>query len=144
MPVSPRQALALAALALIALASCASPFGRQYEYEEELYLDLDGSATLVVNSSLAALAALHGLDVPLEPTASVDRDAIRELYASPVTDVTRVSRPWRRDGRRFVQIRMEVSDVRQLPSVRPFAWAEYGMTTLGYGAALLIFHFGSV
>ena len=133
MPVSPRQALALAALALIALASCASPFGRQYEYEEELYLDLDGSATLVVNSSLAALAALHGLDVPLDPTASVDRDAIRELYASPVTDVTRVSRPWRRDGRRFVQIRMEVSDVRQLPSVRPFAWAEYGMTTLGDG-----------
>ena len=57
----------------------------------------------------------------------------RELYASPVTDVTRVSRPWRRDGRRFVQIRMEVSDVRQLPSVRPFAWAEYGMTTLGDG-----------
>ena len=99
MPVSPRQALALAALALIALASCASPFGRQYEYEEELYLDLDGSATLVVNSSLAALAALHGLDVPLDPTASVDRDAIRELYASPVTDVTRVSRPWRRDER---------------------------------------------
>jgi hypothetical protein len=133
MPVSPRQALALAALALIALASCATPFGRQYEYEEEVYLDLDGSATIVVNSSLAALAALHGLDVPLDPGAPVDRDAIRDMYMSPVTAVTRVSRPWRRDGRRFVQIRLEVSDVRQLPSVKPFAWAEYGMTTLGDG-----------
>jgi hypothetical protein len=133
MPVSPRQALALAALALIALASCATPFGRQYEYEEEVYLDLDGSATIVVNSSLAALAALHGLDVPLDPATPVDRDAIRDMYMSPVTAVTRVSRPWRRDGRRFVQIRMEVSDVRQLPSVKPFAWAEYGMTTLGDG-----------
>ena len=133
MPVSPRQALALAALALIALASCATPFGRQYEYEEEVYLDLDGSATIVVNSSLAALAALHGLDVPLDPAAPVDRDAIRDMYMSPVTAVTRVSRPWRRDGRRFVQIRVEVSDVRQLPSVKPFAWAEYGMTTLGDG-----------
>src|SRR5687767_7805105 len=133
MPVSPRQALALAALALIALASCATPFGRQYEYEEEVYLDLDGSATIVVNSSLAALAALHGLDVPLDPGAPVDRDAIRDMYMSPVTAVTRVSRPWRRDGRRFVQIRLDVSDVRQLPSVKPFAWAQYGMTTRGDG-----------
>ncbi|HTV00021.1 MAG TPA: hypothetical protein VMF13_05765 [Luteitalea sp.] len=133
MLVSPRQALALAALALIALTSCARPFGRQYEYEEEVYLDLDGSATLVVNTSMAALAALHGLDVPLDPTAPVDRDAIRSLYASPVTEVTRVSRPWRRDGRRFVQVRVSVSDVRQLPSVKPFAWAQYGMGTHGDG-----------
>jgi hypothetical protein len=133
MPVSPRQALALAALALIALASCATPFGRQYEYEEEVYLDLDGSATIVVNSSLAALAALHGLDVPFDPAAPVDRDAIRDMYMSPVTAVTRVSRPWRRDGRRFVQIRVEVSDVRQLPSVKPFAWAQYGLAPLGDG-----------
>ena len=133
MLVSPRQALALAALALIALTSCARPFGRQYEYEEEVYLDLDGSATLVVNTSLAALAALHGLDVPLDPSAAVDRDAIRHLYASPVTEVTRVSRPWRRDGRRFVQIRVSVSDVRKLPTVKPFAWATYEMTTYGDG-----------
>ena len=131
MPFPARQALALTALAILLLASCARPFGRQYEYEEELYVELDGSATVTVNTSLAALAALHGLDVPLDPAAAVDRDAIRAMYSSPVTTVTRVSRPWRRDGRRFVQIRLDVSDVRQLPSVKPFAWARYGFTRLG-------------
>ena len=119
-----RQAFALTVLALLVLTSCARPFGRQYEYEEEIFIGLDGSATVIVNTSLAALAALHGLDVPLDPAAPVDRDAIRALYASPVSEVSRVSRPWRRDGRRFVQVRLEVSDVRRLPETRPFAWAQ--------------------
>lgn len=125
MPVSARQGLALTVLALLFVASCTRPFGRQYEYEEEVYVDLDGSATVIVNASLASLAALHGLDVPLDPAAPVDRDAIRDMYSSPVTEVARVSRPWRRDGRRFVQVRLDVTDVRQLPSTRPFAWARY-------------------
>lgn len=129
----PRQTLALAALALLLLTSCARPFGRHYEYEEELFIDLDGSATIVVNTSVAALAALHGLDVSLDPAAPVDRDAIRAFYTSPVTEVTRVSRPWRRDGRRFVQVRLEVTDVRKLPSVKPFAWATYAFATQGDG-----------
>ena len=30
---------------------------RQYEYEEEVYLSLDGSATIYVNSSIPALNA---------------------------------------------------------------------------------------
>src|SRR5918993_3654963 len=121
----PRRALALTALALVVLASCARPFGRQYEYEEELFIALDGSATVIVNTSLAALVALHGLDVPLDPAAPVDRDRIRAFYTSPVTAVTRVSRPWRRDGRRFIQVRLDVTDVRKLPDTVPFAWASY-------------------
>jgi hypothetical protein len=131
MSLSPRQALALTALALLFLASCARPFGRQYEYEEEVYIDLDGSATIIVNASLASLAALHGLDVPLEPGAPVDRDAIRRMYSSAVTEVTRVSRPWRRDGRRFVQVRLEATDVRRLPSTRTFAGARYTFAASG-------------
>jgi hypothetical protein len=123
-----RRALALAALALLALASCARPFGRQYEYEEEVYIDLDGSATVIVNSSMAALAALHGLDVPLDPLAAVDRERIRALYQSPVSQVTRVSRPWRRNNRRFIQVRIEVPDIRRLPEAAPFAWARYTFT----------------
>ena len=34
-----------------------------YEYEEELYLGLDGSATLNVNASVPALVALRGVDL---------------------------------------------------------------------------------
>ncbi|AMY07330.1 hypothetical protein LuPra_00497 [Luteitalea pratensis] len=130
MPSLPRQAFALAALALL-LTSCARPFGRQYEYEEEIYVSLDGSATMTVNTSMAALAALHGLDVAIDPAVPVDRDRIRALYSTPVTTVTRVSRPWRRDGRRFVQVRLEVADVRRLSQAPPFAWAHYAFTQKG-------------
>ena len=42
---------------------------RQYEYEEDVYLSLDGSATVYVNGSLAALNALRG--------ASFDPDVTR-------------------------------------------------------------------
>jgi hypothetical protein len=118
----------LAAITLLSTAACGSGLlGRQYEYEEDLTLDIDGSATLVVNASLPALAALRGLPVPTDPSVRLRSDEIRALFESPITDVTRVSRPWRRNGRRFVQVRMEVTDVRQLSQVSPFAWSSYGL-----------------
>jgi len=39
--------------------------------------------------------------------------------------VTRVSRPWRRDGRRFIQVRVKVDDVRKLDAAAPFSWSHY-------------------
>ena len=86
---------------------------------------IDGSATLVVNSSLAALAALRGLPVPTESLERFNRDEIRALFQTPVTDVRRVSRVWTRKGRRFVQVRMEIPDVRKLSQAPPFAWSRY-------------------
>ena len=41
---------------------------RQYEYEEEMYLSLDGTATVYVNSSMAALNALRGTSFDTSPT----------------------------------------------------------------------------
>jgi hypothetical protein len=49
--------------------------GKQYEYEEDLTIDLDGSGRLTINASLPALAALRGLDVDPRST-TVDRDRI--------------------------------------------------------------------
>ena len=50
-------------LALLAAVSAAcGVFGPRYEYEEELYLSLDGAATLNVNASVAALAARRAID----------------------------------------------------------------------------------
>jgi hypothetical protein len=119
-------AIVLAALSIAAVAGCGGGiFGKQYEYEEDLRLDIDGSATLVVNASLPALAALRGLAVPTDPSARLDTGAIRALFDTPATEVTRVSRPWRRSGRRFIQIRMDVPDVRRLPEAPPFAWSKY-------------------
>ena len=101
-------------------------FGKQYEYEEDLTVGLDGSGTLTINTSLAALAALRGVD--LDPAAPVDRDRVRAIYDSPVARVTSVPRPWRRRGRQFVQINLEFADVRRLHEAAPLAWSHY---TLG-------------
>lgn len=108
-------------------------FGKIYEYEEDLYLSLDGSANLIINTSIPALVALRGLDLDDSPSAQVDklRGRIRTLYESPLTEVTRVSRPWRRFGRRFVQIRLQVSDIRRLSEVAPFGWSSYELAPEG-------------
>ena len=114
------------ACALLVGAGCSGrSLARHYEYEEEIYLKVDGAATIVVNASLPALAALRGLPVDPAPTARVDREKVRELFASPAARVTRVSRPWRRAGRRFVQVRLETDDIRSLSGAPAFAWSAY-------------------
>ncbi len=124
------RAILVAVLGIAALGSSACSggiLGKQYEYEEDLFLSLDGSATLVVNSSLPALVALRGIEIDSSPSARLDLNRIRAAYQSAVTEVTRVSPPWRRAGRRFVQIRMNVTDVRRLNEAPPFAWSRYAL-----------------
>ena len=118
---------AFAALALVAATTVACGgigLFRQYEYEEDMYLSLDGTATLYVNTSLAALDALRGTSFDTNPDATVDRNRVREYFSSPVTQVTRVT-TWRRNNRRFVQVRLDVGDVTRLGEAKPFAWSTY-------------------
>ena len=125
------RAVLLTILGCVAVATTAcrgGVLGKQYEYEEDLYLSLDGSATLVVNSSLPALVALRGIDVDMNPSTRPDLNRIRSAYQSPVSEVTRVSPPWRRAGRRFVQVRLNVKDIRKLNEAAPFAWSLYTLT----------------
>ncbi len=103
---------------------------RQYEYEEEVYLSLDGSATVYVNSSLAALNALRGTSFDTSPAARVDTAAIRAWFTSPATRVIRVSQS-RRSNRRFVHVRLDVDDITSLGSAAPFAWSTYAFTRDG-------------
>ena len=89
-----RVAVASMTLVAVMLAmACNARFARQYEYEEQIYLDTDGSASIIVNSSIAALVALRAAPLNVDPAARVDRDAVRAFYSSPVTRVTRVSDP---------------------------------------------------
>jgi hypothetical protein len=122
------------ALALVVMAApgCGGSglFGKVYEYDEDLYVSLDGSADLIVNASIPALAALRGLDVDARSTSDL-RDRVRAAYSSPATEVTRVSRPWRRRGRKYVQVRMRVPDVRNLSEAGPFSWSTYELTAQG-------------
>lgn len=127
-------ALLTLALALTSAGCNGRILGKQYEYEEDLYLALDGSATLIINASIASLVALRGLDLDVSPATRVSRevrDKIRAAYQSPTTDVTRVSPPWRRAGRPFVQIRLKVSDIRRLAEVPAQSWSRYELTREG-------------
>ena len=75
-----RQRLALALLAMVAIAgaACGSRlFGPVYEYEEDIYLSLDGSAEVTVNASVPALVSLRGMDLPIDPVARLDLDLLR-------------------------------------------------------------------
>lgn len=111
---------------LLAVAGCnGGPrfLSPQYEYEEDLTLRLDGSATLVVNASIPALVALRGASLPLDPRARVD-PAVRAFYASPYAEVQRVSQ-WTRHGRRFVGVRLRVPDIRTLPKAAAFSGESY-------------------
>jgi hypothetical protein len=116
--------LGAALLTVALLAACGNPLPRKYEYEEETYLRLDGSATVYVNASVPALVALRGMDLPVDWKARLDRREVRALFDSPIAHVANVSAS-RRDYRRYVHLRIEVPDVRQLASAAPFAWSTY-------------------
>jgi hypothetical protein len=119
-----RALCALCLLGVMSACSVNSTLFRQYEYEEEVYLSLDGSATVYVNSSLPALNALRGTSFDAGPEARVDTAAVRAYYSSPATRVTRVSQS-RRNNRRFVHVRLDVDDITKLAGVAPFAWSTY-------------------
>jgi hypothetical protein len=121
--------LGVVLLVLATATGCGGLF-RQYEYEEDVYLSLDGSATVFVNSSIAALNALHGLSLDAGSATKFDRDPFRQYFSSPNTHVTRVA-PSRRNGRRFVHVRMDVDDIRQLGATPPFAWSTYSFARDG-------------
>ena len=119
------------ALCVLVVSACGgTALFRQYEYEEEIYLSLDGTATVYVNSSIAALNALRGTTFDASPDARVDTTAVRAYYATAATRVVRVSQS-RRNNRRFVHVRLDVDDITRLGEVPPFAWSKYQFTSDG-------------
>jgi len=113
----------LAVSAFNAGCSGSGVFKREYEYEEELYLALDGSATLNVNASVASLVALRGADLDPDPRAHIDRRRVRAMFEAEGARAS-VSLA-RRDSRRFVHVSVRVDDVRQLSRLAPLAWSSY-------------------
>ena len=115
---------ALCVLSSVVSVACGTNVFRQYEYDEDMYLSLDGSATLTISTSIPALNALRGTSFDPGSNARTDRDAIRAYFSTPNTHVVWV-RPSRRSNRRFVHVRIEVDDVRRLNQAAPFSWSTY-------------------
>lgn len=128
-----RALVATAALAVVAMAAaCTSSGGvfRQYEYEEEIYLSLDGRATVYVNASIPALNALRGTSFDTAPNTPVDRAAVRRFFETPLTHDIRLNVSLR-SNRRFVHLKMDVDDVRRLSGAKPFDWSLYSFGRVG-------------
>ncbi|HET9362372.1 MAG TPA: hypothetical protein VFO58_21620 [Vicinamibacterales bacterium] len=125
-----RVALSAAACATVAWSCGSGLLGTQYEYEEQIRLSVDGSARVDVSSSVPALVALRGVDLPLDPAAEVDRSKIRSLFEGPGATVASVRRS-RRAGRQFVHVRVEVDDIRGLSRIAPFSWSTYQLNRRG-------------
>ena len=119
-----RLSLALLLLSVLVSLACENVITRKYEYEEEVFLALDGSATVHVNASVPALVALRGFKLPLDPSARLDRMVVRDLYNTPVSSVESVTLS-RKEGRRYVHLRLDVPDIRRLHEGLPFAWSTY-------------------
>jgi hypothetical protein len=129
----PHAVLILLTIAFGASALSCAGAGRvlkeQYEYEEELYLALDGSATLNVNASVASLVALRGADLPVDPRARVDRNTVKSLYEVP--GAAAIVSLARRNGRRFVHVSVDVDNVQTLARIAPLAWSTYTLAREG-------------
>jgi hypothetical protein len=121
----------LGAVLLVVASSACHKLGlvKQYEYDERLDLSLDGSAIVDINASIPALVALRGATLSVDPEARFDRQAFRRLYEGPGVRVRDVS-SFRRHGRRFVHVRLEVSDIAQLPRLVPLSWSRYRLDRL--------------
>jgi hypothetical protein len=118
--------IAVILIAAIVSASCRSVLSRKYEYDEDIYLALDGSATIYLSASVPALVALRGLDLSVDRRARLDRLAVRQMFESPVVRVANVSAS-RRDNRRYLHLRLEVPDINRLGEAAPFSWARYSL-----------------
>ncbi len=94
-PMRSRSVRAAAGLLLLSSIACSGlPLGRQYEYEEQLYLSVDGSATVVIDASIAALVALRGVSLDPSIRTSVDRDQVRAIFETSGCAGVDVGQPW--------------------------------------------------
>ena len=123
---APCGCAALVTCVVLATAGCGGVFGPPYEYQEDLHPALDGSATVYVSASVAALLALRGVDLDLDPEVPIDRDRVRALFEAPGLAVRR-PRVSRRAGRRFVHVRIDTPSVSMLAAAAPLSWSSYAI-----------------
>jgi hypothetical protein len=126
-----RRLLALAALSILVWSSaCRALVPRHYEYDEQIDLSLDGSASIFINGSVPAIIALRGIPLDPSPSGVVEREAVRKFYESSGVTLAQMSTS-RRDGRRFIHLRLKVANIRTLHETSAFAWETFGLWKTG-------------
>ena len=126
----PVWALVAVLLAVAGAGGCGGVLTREFEYDEQIDLSLDGSAVMYVTASIPALVALRGADLDVEPRARLESRRIQAIYDGPGVRVVAVS-SFRRHGRRFIHVRLNVDDLRQLSRLPVFAWSRYRFERTG-------------
>lgn len=89
-----------------------------YEYEHELWLEVDGSGTVFVTGQPALWTAFKGFD-QRDADASALRQAARELFERSGLRVRKVA-VTSRGGRRYLLVAAEFDDVNRLPGTPAF------------------------
>lgn len=120
-----RTAAAAIVVLLTVTVGCRNPLGKQYEYEEQLYLGVNGEAQVVIDTSIPALVALRGVPIDASSRVQIDRDQVRRLFSVSGCSNVRVGQSWIRRGRRFVQIRVTAAKVTDLKTCGPLSWSNY-------------------
>jgi hypothetical protein len=122
-----RLAIRMLTVTLLALVAgaCQNPLGKQYEYEEQVYLKVTGGATIMVDSSVAALVALRGAALDPSPLVRVNQEAVRKLFERGGCQDVQVGQPWRRYDRWFIHVRIEATDIRQVSQCSMLNWSSY-------------------
>lgn len=83
----------------------------------------------MISASVPALVALRGVPIDPAPNSRIDSAVVRAAFETMGCTVERVSRPWRRAGRRFVQVRLAVEDIAKARTCGVLAWSTYMYTT---------------
>jgi hypothetical protein len=122
-----RPLAAVALVAALASVSCRALLPRHYEYDEQIELSLDGSATVFINGSVPAIVALRGIPLDPGPSGRIEREAVRRFYESPAVTLAQMSTS-RREGRRFLHLRLRVTDIRKLHEASAFAWERFTLS----------------
>jgi len=94
-------------LLLLAVSGCTT-----YEYEEEVYLEVDGSGEIRMSGSTTAVAALHGLDEATAESAKAlfEGEGVERLSALETE----------RERRKFVHVQARFSDWEKLCRIPAF------------------------
>jgi len=91
----------------------------RYEYEEEVFLKIDGSGEIYLNGSRELFAALRGVGGSPDPHF-VTAESLWRFYDSPTLEVISV-RSSRREGRQHFQLRARFDDLSRLSEHPAFA-----------------------